>query len=135
MLSLFLYWELPVIISWAWSWWLKEQEATSALSHIPHLEIGRCRERWTEQKREFHNKKKYIDEKGMGIFFITEEKGRHQNLVREKMTQNWKWKQNVNALSFIFEVSVLNSYLSFVTMTWYWCSGIYELEMIWVEHS
>jgi len=32
MPSLFLYWELDVIPSWSWSWWLKEQETTSALS-------------------------------------------------------------------------------------------------------
>jgi len=38
MPSLFLYWELRVVASWPWSWWLKEQEATSALSLIPHLE-------------------------------------------------------------------------------------------------
>jgi len=41
------YWEWLV----TWSWWLKEQEATSALSLIPNFEIGRCREKWTKQRR------------------------------------------------------------------------------------
>jgi len=40
------YWEWSV----TWSWWLKEQEATSALSLIPNFEIERCREKWTEQR-------------------------------------------------------------------------------------
>jgi len=50
MLSLFLYWELHVVASWPWSWWLKEQEATSALNLIPHLEIVRDRGKVNKKK-------------------------------------------------------------------------------------
>jgi len=40
---------------------LKEQEATSALSLIPHLKVGRGREKENRTKRrEQHNKKRKI---------------------------------------------------------------------------
>jgi len=96
---------------------LKEQETTFALNLIPNFEIGRCREKWTEQREELHNKKRKIHESGV---FTTEGEG-----TRDQRGGEWVNIENgskvVSALSFIFTVSVLNS-LASVTVTCYWFS-------------
>jgi len=67
-------------------------------------------------------------------------------LQRREGTRNQRGREGVkiengskavNALSFIFTVSVLNSFLAYVTVTWYccWCSWMYELELLltWLD--
>jgi len=113
-----LYWEWPV----AWSWWLKEHEA---LSLVPNFEIGRC--------RELHNKKGKIHER-RGLFFgITTERGLDtRNQWGREGVKFENRNKAVSALSFIFTISVLNSSLAYVTVTWCccWCSWVYELELM-----
>ena len=77
-----LYWERSV----AWSWWLKEQEATSALSLVPNFKIGRC--------RGLHNKNGKIHER-RGLFLGLLQRGiGHWKSMRERRSQIGKRKQS-----------------------------------------
>jgi len=88
-------------------------------------------------------------------FFLLRQRGVWALEIRErgKRVKIENGSKAVKALSFIFTVSVLNSSLAYVTVTWYcrwyswmcelellltfwyWCSWMYGWKMVWNEHS
>ena len=70
--------------------------------------------------------------RGRGFFFTTERGEGTRNQWGREGVKFENGSKAVSALSFIFTVSVLNSSLAYVTMTWCccWCSWVYELELL-----
>jgi len=68
-----------------------------------------------------------------GLFFFgLLQRGEGTRNLRGRGVKIENGSKAVNALSFIFTVSVLNSFLAYVTVTWCccWCSWMYELELL-----
>jgi len=72
-------------------------EATSALSLIPNFKIGRCREKWTEQRRYLHNKKgRFICWEERGDCITERKKKKHQKRTQKRRKEETNLGETVS---------------------------------------